>query len=58
MTFIIAIQLNDSVIVTADNKEIVLKKGEKIPYLENFIYKIHSWDKGMITGTGLCCTKI
>ncbi len=52
MTFIIAIQLNDSVIVTADNKEIVLKKGEKIPYLENFIYKIHSWDKGMITGTG------
>lgn len=52
MTFIIAIQLNDSIIVAIDKKEVVLKKGQKIPYQENFISKIHPWEKGIITGTG------
>lgn len=52
MTFIIAIQLNDSIIVAADNKEVVLRQGAKVPYQENFISKIHAWEKGIITGTG------
>lgn len=52
MTFIITIQLNDSIIVAADNKEVVLKKGNKTPHQENFISKIHPWEKGIITGTG------
>lgn len=52
MTFIIAIQLNDSIIVTADNKEVVIKKGESTTHQENSISKMHSWEKGIITGTG------
>lgn len=52
MTFIIAIQLNDSIIVASDNKEVVLRKGAEIPHQENFISKIHPWDQGIITGTG------
>lgn len=52
MTFIIAIQLNDSIIVAADNKEVVLKKGQESPYQENQISKIYPWEKGIITGTG------
>lgn len=34
MTFIIAIQLNDSIIVTADNKEVVLKEDHSNELLE------------------------
>jgi len=32
MTFIIAIQLNDSIIVTADNKKIILKENGEIQF--------------------------
>ncbi|WP_179999183.1 hypothetical protein [Acinetobacter sp. YH12239] len=52
MTFIIAIQLNDSIIVAADNKEVTLKEGETKQLIDNLTSKIHPWYKGIITGTG------
>ncbi|TQR64460.1 hypothetical protein [Acinetobacter sp. RF14B] len=52
MTFIIAIQLNDSIIVTADNKKVVLKETGEIKFSPEKTAKIYSWDKGIITGTG------
>ena len=52
MTFIIAIQLNDSIIVTADNKKVALKENGKIQFNSKKTPKIHAWDQGIITGTG------
>ncbi|WP_180047403.1 MULTISPECIES: hypothetical protein [unclassified Acinetobacter] len=52
MTFIVAIQLNDSIIVTTDNKKIVLKESGEIQFNTKKSQKIYSWDKGIITGTG------
>lgn len=52
MTFIIAIQLNDSILVTSDNKKIVLKETGEIQFDTQKITKIHPWDQGIITGTG------
>jgi len=52
MTFIIAIQLNDSIIITADNKKVALKENGDIQFSPEKSQKIHAWDKGIITGTG------
>jgi hypothetical protein len=52
MTFIIAIQLNDSTIIAADNKKIVLKESEEIQFNIEMASKIYQWDNGIITGTG------
>ncbi|MDD0803665.1 MULTISPECIES: hypothetical protein [Acinetobacter] len=52
MTFIVAIQLNDSIIVTADNKKIALKETGEIQFNNKNSQKIYSWDNGIITGTG------
>lgn len=52
MTFIVAIQLNDSIIVTADNKKIALKETGEIQFNNKKSQKIYSWDNGIITGTG------
>jgi len=52
MTFIIAIQLNDSIIVTADNKKVALKENGEIQFNSKNTTKIHIWDNGIITGTG------
>lgn len=52
MTFIIAIQLNDSTIIAADNKKIVLKESEEIQFNIEMASKIYPWDNGIITGTG------
>lgn len=52
MTFIIAIQLNDSIIVAADNKEVVLKAEETSNLNQRHTLKLHAWDNGIITGTG------
>ena len=52
MTFIIAIQLNDSIIITADNKKVVLKETGKVEFSKEKCQKLHPWDKGIITGTG------
>ena len=52
MTFIVAIQLNDSIIVTEDNKKIALKETGEIQFNNKNSQKIYSWDNGIITGTG------
>jgi len=52
MTFIIAIQLNDSTIIAADNKKIVLKETTESQFNIEMASKIYPWDNGIITGTG------
>ena len=52
MTFIIAIQLNDSIIVTTDNKQVVLTETADAQFDPKKTTKIHPWDQGIITGTG------
>lgn len=52
MTFITAIQLNDSIIVTADNKKVILKELCEVQFCTEQTTKIHAWEKGIITGTG------
>ncbi|PWB13239.1 hypothetical protein DCO44_14935 [Acinetobacter sp. AM] len=52
MTFIIAIQLNDSIIITADKRKVVLKEEGEVHFDTGEISKIHAYDKGIITGTG------
>lgn len=52
MTFIIAIQLNDSAIIAADNKKIVLKETKESQFNIEMASKIYPWDNGIITGTG------
>lgn len=52
MTFIIAIQLNDSIIVTTDNKKVVLKDTGEIDFNTNKTSKIYAWEQGLISGTG------
>ena len=52
MTFIIAIQLNDSAIIAADNKKIVLKETTESQFNIEMASKIYLWDNGIITGTG------
>ena len=52
MTFIIAMQLNDSIVVAADNKEVILKGEEISNFNEGYTSKIYAWNSGIITGTG------
>lgn len=52
MTFIIALQLNDSAIIAADNKKIVLKETKESLFNIEMASKIYQWDNGIITGTG------
>ena len=52
MTFITAIQLNDSIIVAADNKEVIFKEDHSNELLERSTSKLHAWSRGIITGTG------
>ncbi len=47
MTFIVAIQLNDSIIVTADNKKVILKENGEMQFKTEETKKIHSWDNGI-----------
>lgn len=49
MTFILAIQLEDSVIVATDNKMELESNGELKPFNIN---KMFTWNQGIITGTG------
>lgn len=52
MTFIVAIQLNDSIIVASDNKKVSQQKDGIIKFSPEKILKIHSWQNGIITGSG------
>ncbi|WP_336166654.1 hypothetical protein [Acinetobacter sp. 161(2023)] len=52
MTFIVAIQLNDSIIVASDNKKVSQQKDGIIKSSHEKILKMHSWQNGIITGSG------
>ena len=52
MTFIVAIQLNDSIIVASDKKKVTLREDRSIQLCDKKFSKLHAWDKGIITGTG------
>ncbi|MFW1918149.1 hypothetical protein [Acinetobacter baumannii] len=52
MTFIVAIQLNDSVVVASDNKKITIKEDGTIQFSNVKLSKIFPWAQGVITGTG------
>lgn len=52
MTFIVAIQLNDSVIVAADHKHIIFSNDGTNQVKEKLTSKLDVWNKGLITGTG------
>ncbi|MEQ1065568.1 hypothetical protein ABLB96_06195 [Acinetobacter sp. XH1741] len=52
MTFILAIQLNDSIIVAADNKRVTLNKDSDIEFSTTNYSKLYAWEQGIITGTG------
>nr|WP_174505658.1 hypothetical protein [Acinetobacter sp. Marseille-Q1620] len=53
MTFIVAIQLNDSIIVATDNKDMVFNIAtDQLDYGTNKVTKMYAWDKGIIAGTG------
>ncbi len=52
MTFIVAIQLNDSIIVASDNKKVSQQKDGIIKFSTEKILKMHSWQNGIITGSG------
>ncbi|NWK75529.1 hypothetical protein HYG93_14890 [Acinetobacter sp. SwsAc6] len=52
MTFIVAIQLNDSIIIAADNKRVVIKETGEMQFSSEKAAKIYTWDQGIITGTG------
>ena len=52
MTFIIAIQLHDSIIVAADTKKAIQQEDQSISLCSDPISKLHIWKNGIITGTG------
>ncbi|MDR2250063.1 hypothetical protein [Acinetobacter sp.] len=52
MTFIVAIQLNDSIIVASDNKIATILEDGTLTYPKENVSKIHSWENGIVTGTG------
>ncbi|WP_180036196.1 MULTISPECIES: hypothetical protein [unclassified Acinetobacter] len=52
MTFIIAVQLNDSILIAADNKEVIVKEDQINDLMEHSTSKLYSWSNGIITGTG------
>lgn len=52
MTFIVAIQLNDSIIIASDNKKVSLSEEGELKIAQDKISKIFPWKNGIITGTG------
>lgn len=52
MTFIVAIQLNDSIIVASDNKKVTISEDGSLHLSNESISKMFPWQKGIITGTG------
>lgn len=52
MTFIVAIQLNDSIIIASDNKKITISDDGSLNISNENLSKMFPWKKGIITGTG------
>ena len=51
MTFIVAIQLQDSIVIAIDNKHLLLKDKKLDEYQEYEDSKLYAWHSGIITGT-------
>lgn len=52
MTFILAIQLNDSIVVAADNKRVTVNETLDVELSTTHYSKLYTWEQGIITGTG------
>lgn len=52
MTFILAIQLNDSIIVAVDNKRVTVNETLDEELSTTHYSKLYAWEQGIITGTG------
>lgn len=52
MTFITAIQLNDSIVITSDNRSVSFTETKEIEFDADDMQKMYAWDQGIITGTG------
>lgn len=52
MTFILAIQLEDSAIVATDHKYAIPQDDGSIKLCEGKLEKMYFWESGMLTGTG------
>lgn len=52
MTFIFATQLEDSVIIAADNRSLRSENDHNSIFSQDQINKIYAWEKGIITGAG------
>ena len=52
MTFIVAVQLKDSIVVAVDNKYLTLKDKEQDHFEEHLSSKLYARHSGIITGTG------
>lgn len=52
MTFIFAIQLEDSVIIAADNRSLRSENDHNSIFSQDQISKIYPWPQGVITGAG------
>ncbi len=52
MTFIVAIQLNDSIIIATDNKKVVILENGTLTFPNENISKLSPWENGIVTGTG------
>lgn len=52
MTFIVAIQLSDSILISVDNKEVTLDRNGTTKEKDALTSKLHPWNNGIITGTG------
>lgn len=52
MTFIVAIQLNDSIIIATDNKKVVILEDGTLTFPNENISKLFPWENGIVTGTG------
>lgn len=52
MTFIVAIQLSDSILISVDNKEVTLDRNGTTKEKDALTSKLHPWNNSIITGTG------
>lgn len=52
MTFILAIQLEDSIIVTTDNRSVTIMEDGKFKNISDSLTKLYAWNHGIITGSG------
>ena len=52
MTFIVAVQLKDSIVIAVDNKYLTIKDQEQNHFEEQLNSKLYVWHSGIITGTG------